>query len=179
MQRSVDRAYWDDVFYVMYIDGRFGSYEEAYRRFVVAHPEYLDWCRDHAVDREAQECVKRIAARFNAADRAEHEHPPATPPHLRQGFLLFDMEVPPLSPSIVVEGGHRLAAEDASPKQHRKHHRKLKLYHRRGYAYRKVAEAGWVALMTQIKARLPQTESLDDHALREIMKMLEAALVEV
>jgi|SRR5262252_5170547 len=177
MKKKVrDRAYWDDCFRAFFIKKGYGTYEEGYEAFIAAYPQYREFEDDFAHGRAKAEIIKRLDSGFRQNDANQHEDPQPTPPHLRQQFLPLHIDVPPLSPSIsAFDGQGRLAAEAASPKQHRQHHRIWKRYHQKGVNYREHAEQGWTELIETIKNRLPNVEHLENLPLREVVIRLQEA----
>ena len=172
MKRTRDWEYCLQMWEAFYIDHKYGSFAESYDAFLKAYPDCRDYLKDYGIEQAKEKAVKAMVSRFREADRLEHVPPPPTPPHLRDMFLEFDIDIPPMSASVSANDGQgRIAMADATPKQHRRHHQQLKEFHRRGHAYRANAEAGWVGILDDLNRRYPN-EHFADLALATIIARL-------
>lgn len=168
-----DRAYLEEAFYAFYVEHDCGVFEESFERFLRENPECRAIAKSVAGDQLRAETVKRLRARFRDADQKEQEDPPPTPAHLREQFLPFHINVPPLSHTVnAFDGQGRLPMTAASPKQHRAHQREYKRFHARGVAYRQECENGCDRLIEDIRRALPDVEHPENLPMREIVELL-------
>ena len=176
-----DLAYWEEAFHAFYIQANFGKYDEALDAFLKAYPEFREFYEDYGQERARKELTKRLARRFREIDEREHdENLPPVPPHIRDQFLPFSIDVPPMSPSINGHDGQgRIGMLNATPKQHLRHHIELKKFHDRGYRYREGAEGKWRATIEDLKRRLDATDHPENETMRELLVLLVALKVEM
>ena len=170
--KNRDRLFWDDQFNAYYMSHGLGrTYHDVLDEFIRTYPEFRAFLDSQTIDDAKTGFVKRQAARFRTADENEHD-PAPIPPHIREAFLPFYESVPPLSPTIsAFDGQGRLSIEDATPKQHRRHHDGIRRYHRRGVAYREHAVEQWDAMIKWFKDRLPGLQP-DNLTMRELLEHL-------
>jgi hypothetical protein len=139
-KQNRDLAYLEDQFNAYYIENGCGRYQDASQAFLQSNPEHAELLAGQG----ALLLAKRLQARFREADVREHEDTNPTPVHIRQAFLPFGIEVPPMAPTVnAFDGQGRVGMADATPKQHLRHHAELKRFHKRGFAYRDQSEQRW------------------------------------
>jgi len=171
--KNLDRAYWQDALNSFYVERQCGRYDEAVDAFIEAYPEFREFVEVISKDSAKRAFISSLAARFRESDQKEHDTKPPIPEHIRQKFLPFHIDVPPMSPTIsAFDGQGRLTTTDASPKQHHRHHRAIKQFHARGVTYRAEAERKWTDLMAVITERLPDVEHPENLPLGKIVELL-------
>jgi hypothetical protein len=183
MKKSHDRAYWQDVLNAHFIEKGFGRFDEAIDSLASKFPEFRDFYEDSAREKATEKAKQQVRtdftnylrSRYREVHRQEHVAPPATPPHIRQQFIPLHIDVPPMSPTVsAFDGQGVLSMAEATPKQHRRHHRELKKYHQRGGAYHEGAEHQWDSTIEVLKLRLASAgiELPENLPLREILEQL-------
>ena len=111
-----DRAYWQDVWHAFFLKGDCGKYRDKFTAFAAAHPGFREFVEHYAGEAIEEVFIKATKRRFREADMHEHEEPTPTPPHLRQQFLAFDIEAPPMAPTLnAFDGQGRVTMSEATP----------------------------------------------------------------
>lgn len=171
--KDYESAYWLDALDKFYIEREFGRFDDAVEAFEKANPDFAEYATNAGRARVLVECAKKLARQYREIDHHEHEDPPPTPPHLRDTFLPFHIDVPPMAPSVSAFNAQgRVGGQDASPKQHRDHHRRYKNVGRRMAEYHETSEERWNGFIGEIRTLLTSVDRPDDRRLRDLAALV-------